>query len=143
MFELSRRYIKTGFLFFVIGLILGFYMMVKIYVLSSWPSRALITAHVHVILFGFVISLIMGVAIWMFPRRRDEVRYSPSIAEAVYWLLTLGTISRFLGEVLLSLLSPALWLKAAILIGGSAQMLAGILFVYNMWSRVRPVGKQR
>lgn len=143
MFELARRYIKTGFIFFVIGLVLGFYMILKIYVFSSWPSRALITAHVHVILFGFVISLIMGVSIWMFPRPRDEVRYSPFIAEFVYWLLTIGTISRFLGEVLSSFLSPALWLNAAIVFGGSAQMLAGIMFVYNMWSRVRPVGKQR
>ncbi|MER3447483.1 MAG: hypothetical protein C4291_11895 [Candidatus Dadabacteria bacterium] len=141
MFELSRRYIKTGFIFFIVGLFLGLYMIVGKYILGKWPSPQLITAHVHVLLFGFVISIIMGVAIWMFPRPQSEKHYSSRLAEIIYWLLTLGTAIRFISEVI----SPYLnWvaIKWLIVLGGISQVLAGLLFVYNVWTRVRPVGKQ-
>lgn len=142
MFELSRRYIKTGFVFFVIGLTIGLFMIVDKHVFYRWPSTQLITAHVHVLLMGFVVSLIMGVAIWMFPRPSPDTRYSPLLAEITYWLLTLGTSVRFAGEVISSYhLSRAI--DTLIVTGSISQALAGVLFVYNMWSRVRPVGKQR
>ena len=84
MFELSRRYIKTGFVFFVIGLAIGLFMIVDKHVFYRWPNTQLITAHVHVLLIGFVVSLIMGVAIWMFPRPSPDTRYSPLLAEITY-----------------------------------------------------------
>ncbi|MGE5443379.1 MAG: cbb3-type cytochrome c oxidase subunit I [Ignavibacteriales bacterium] len=141
MSELSRRYIKTGFIFFIVGLLLGLHMITSKYILGKWPSPQLITAHVHVLLFGFIISIIMGVAIWMFPRPQSEKHYSPKLAEIIYWLLTLGTAIRFISEVT----SPYVtWivLKWLIILGGIFQVLAGLLFVYNVWIRVRPVGKQ-
>ena len=142
MFELSRRYIKTGFVFFLVGMIMGLYMIVEIYVLGSWPSQHVITAHVHVLLFGFIISIIMGVAIWMFPRPKDQKGYSPLAAEAAYWLLTLGTTVRFAAELAIAHFPGLAPLKAAIVAGSVSQMASGIIFVINIWSRVRPVGKQ-
>lgn len=141
MFELARRYIKTGFVFFTAGLLLGLYMIVNKYLFGSWPPTLLITAHVHVLLFGFIISLIMGVAIWMFPRPRDEQHYSPGLAEVTYWFLTLGTAVRFISEVVSSYMTikVLVWL---IVLGSISQVISGFLFIYNMWSRVRPVGKQ-
>ncbi|HEX3035519.1 MAG TPA: cbb3-type cytochrome c oxidase subunit I [Thermodesulfobacteriota bacterium] len=141
MFELARRYIKTGFVFFIAGLLLGLYIIVNKYVFGSWPPPLLITAHVHVLLFGFIISLIMGVAIWMFPRPRDEQHYSPGLAEVNYWFLTLGTAVRFISEVVSSYMTikVLVWL---IVLGSIFQVISGFLFIYNMWSRVRPVGKQ-
>jgi uncharacterized protein involved in response to NO len=141
MFELARRYIKTGFVFFILGLLLGLYMIVNIHILGNWPQRQLITAHVHVLLFGFLLSLIMGVSIWMFPRTTDQKLYNPKLAEAVYWLLTLGTAVRFSGEIASNYIALKVinWL---IVLGGISQVLAGFLYIYNIWSRVRPVGKQ-
>lgn len=141
MFELSRRYIKTGFIFFIVGLFLGLYMIISKYILGKWPSSQFITAHVHVLLFGFIISIIMGVAIWMFPRPQSEEHYSPKLAEIIYWLLTLGTAIRFISEVTISYMTIIL-LKWLIVLGGVSQVLAGLLFVYNVWTRVRSVGKQ-
>jgi len=141
MSELARRYIKTGFIFLMVGLLLGLYMIVKKHILGSWPHLQFITAHVHILLFGFLMSLIMGVSAWMFPRPRDETDYSPKLAEITYWFLTLGTAIRFIGEVITPyIISRALdWL---VVLGAVSQVVAGFLFVYNMWSRVRPVGKQ-
>lgn len=141
MFKLSRRYIKTAFAFFIVGLLLGLYMIVSKYILGKWVSPQLITAHAHALLFGFVISLIMGVAIWMFPRPRDEMHYSPRLAEITYWFLTLGTVVRFICEITSSYINSRIldWLIA---LGSASQVLAGLLFIYNVWSRVRSVGKQ-
>jgi len=141
MSELSRWYIKTAFTFFVVGLLLGLYMIISKYILGMWLSPQVITAHVHVLLFGFVISLIMGVAIWMFPRPRDEIHYSPRLAEITYWFLTLGTVVRFICEITSSYINSRIldWL---IVLGNASQVLAGFLFIYNVWSPVRPVRKQ-
>lgn len=83
----------------------------------------------------------MGVAIWMFPRPRDEMHYSPRLAEITYWFLTLGTVVRFICEITSSYINSRIldWLIA---LGSASQVLAGLLFIYNVWSRVRPVGKQ-
>ncbi len=141
MFELSRQHRKTAFTFLIVGLFLGLCIIISKYVLGKWVSHQLITAHVHVLLFGFVISLIMGVAIWMFPRPRDEMHYSPKLAEIIYWFLTLGTVIRFISEVASSYMTFRI-LEWLIVLGSTSQVLAGLLFIYKVWSRVRPVGKQ-
>lgn len=141
MFEMSRRYIKTGFIFLIVGLFLGLYMIISKYILGKWLSPQLITAHVHVLLFGFVISIIMGVAIWMFPRPQSENRYSSKLSEIIYWLLTIGTTIRFISEVTSSYMTWIIF-DGLIVLGSVSQVLAGLLFIYNVWTRVRPVGKQ-
>ena len=134
---LIRRYIKTSFVFLVAGLLLGGYIVVSELVLGAWPARLLVTAHAHLLLVGFMLMLVMGVATWMFPRpARDDPRYRPALAEAVYWVMALGTAVRATAEVGAALTgAPALRLLVAA--GGLAQLLGAGLFVVNMWSRVR------
>lgn len=125
----------------MVGLLLGLYMIISKHIFGKWPYPQFITAHVHVLFFGFLLSLIKVVAIWMFPRPKDDNNYSPKLAEVTYWFLTLGTTTRFFGEVISSYIIFRIvdWI---IVLGGISQVLAGFLFIYNMWSRVRPVGKQ-
>jgi hypothetical protein len=74
---LVRRYIKTSFLFLVAGLVLGGYILVAEFTVGRYPPRLFITAHVHLLLVGFMLMLVMGVATWMFPRpARDGARGS-------------------------------------------------------------------
>jgi len=134
---LVRRFIKTSFVFLLTGLGLGGYIIVAQFVVGTYPPRLLITAHVHLLLVGFMLMMVMGVATWMFPRpARDEARYRPELVEAVYWLMTLSTALRAVAEVLLGVTgAPRLgWLIAA---GGLGQLGGAILFVLNMWWRVR------
>ena len=133
---LVRRYVKTSFAFLVVGLLVGGYLVVAQFVLGTYPSRLLVTAHVHLLLVGFLLMVVMGVATWMFPRAaRDDTRYRPELAEAVYWVLTVATALRAAGEVLLGV-TGALPLGWAIAAGGLGQLLAAGLFVVNMWGRV-------
>ena len=75
------------------------------------------------------------------PRPRDEIHYSPRLAEITYWFLTLGTVDRFICEITSSYINSRIldWL---IVLSSASQVLAGLLFIYNVWSRVRPVRKQ-
>jgi cbb3-type cytochrome oxidase subunit 1 len=134
---LIRRYIKTSFVFLLAGLLLGGYMSVSEFVVGVHPPRLFITAHVHVLLVGFVLTLIIGVATWMFPRpARDDTRYRPELAEAVYWIVTLSTIARASAEIGLGLWGPGP-LRLVVAVGGLGQLAAAVLFVVNMWWRVR------
>jgi cbb3-type cytochrome oxidase subunit 1 len=134
---LVRRYIKTSFVFLLAGLVLGGYIVVAQFVLGVYPPHLFITAHVHLLLVGFMLMIVMGVATWMFPRpARDDARYRPELAEAVYWVMTLTTAGRAAAEILASF-SPSPPLRIAIALGGLGQIAGTLLFVVNMWTRIR------
>ncbi|HET7341414.1 MAG TPA: hypothetical protein VFL90_08130 [Methylomirabilota bacterium] len=134
---LVRRYIKTAFLFLVAGLVIGAWLVVAEFVAGSYPPRLVITAHVHVLLVGFMLMIVMGVATWMFPRpARDDARYRPGLAEAVYWTMTLATVTRAAAELGASYV-PSATLRVLVAAGGLGQLAGAGLFVLNMWRRVR------
>ncbi len=142
MTSLVRRYLKTAIGFLAVGLALGGWMMARRELAGVYPSAYLVSAHTHAILVGFVMMMILGVALWLFPRpEKADERYSPRRAEAAYWLVTLGTAGRVAGE-LLRLATGALWLRWAVVLCGLAQIAGVGLFFYTMWSRIRPVGGQ-
>ena len=119
------------------GLVLGSYIVVAEFLAGTYPPRLLITAHAHLLLVGFMLMIVMGVATWMFPRpARDDTRYRPELAEAVYWVMTLATALRATAEMVLGLTGAPLlrWLVAA---GGLGQLVGAALFALNMWWRVR------
>ena len=134
---LVRRYIKTSFVFLLAGLGLGGYLIVAEFVLGAYPSRLVITAHVHLLLVGFMLMIVMGVATWMFPRpARDDAGYRPERAEVVYWVMTVATAVRAVAEILVSL-SGASALSLLVAAAGLGQLVGSVLFVVNMWRRVR------
>ncbi len=134
---LIRRYIKTSFAFLIAGVLLGTYVSIRQYLVGTYPPRLLITAHVHLLLVGFMLMIVMGVATWMFPRpARDDARYRPELAEGVYWLMTGATCVRALSEMLAAYVDSTV-LRAAVALGGLGQTGGVLLFVVNMWSRVR------
>ena len=142
MHSLVRRYLKTGIGFLALGLGLGLWMMVERELLQRFPSRYVVSAHTHAILVGFVMMMILGVALWLFPRpSREDTRYSPRAAELAYWLVGGGTAIRIVGELSRTEIS-APWLRLATVGAGVVQVAGLLVFFYTMWSRIRPVGSQ-
>ena len=134
---LVRLYIKTSLSFLLAGLLLGGYLIVAQHAIGRYPSRLLITAHVHILLVGFMLMIVMGVATWMFPKPpRDSRRYRPGLAAAVYWVMTISTATRALAEVTAAFAASD-GLRLVIVAGGLGQIAGTALFVLNMWSRVR------
>jgi hypothetical protein len=136
MTPLVRLYVKTSFAFLLLGLGLGGYITLQVNLGGRGVPWPLITAHVHLVLVGFMLMLVFGVATWMFPRpAREDPRYRPWIAWAVYWVLTVSTAIRTVGEVGAAVAGARGSMLAAL--GGLGQLGAAILFVVNMWARVR------
>jgi heme/copper-type cytochrome/quinol oxidase subunit 1 len=142
MHTLVRRYIKTAILFLATGLLIGGWMIVRRELYSDYPSLYVVSAHTHAILVGFVMMMILGVALWLFPRpdKADE-RYQPAVANVAYWLLAVGTAGRVAGELMRPTM-PAIWLRWSVVLLGFAQIAGILLFFYTMWGRIRPVGSK-
>lgn len=140
MHSLVRRYIKTAITFLVLGLAIGTRTLIRREIFLRSPDPYEVSAHTHAILVGFVMMMILGVALWLFPRaERGEQRYDPRLAAAAYWLLTIGTAGRIASE-LARAHSAALWLRSTVVIGGLAQFAGIALFFFTMWPRIRSAG---
>jgi cbb3-type cytochrome oxidase subunit 1 len=141
--SLVRRYVKTAILFLALGLLVGGWMVSARELLGRYPNTYLISAHTHAILVGFVMMMILGVALWLFPRPSSEdERYDPGVAAAAYWLLTAGTAGRLAGELLRAGGLGYAWLRWGVVATSWAQVLGIALFFFTMWSRIRPVGSR-
>ena len=142
MHSLVRRYLKTAFAFLGAGLLVGLWLVVARELGAGYVPPHAVSAHTHAILVGFVMLMIQGVALWLFPRpAKEDTRYRPALAEASYWLVTSGTAARLAGELARAATgSAAPWLRWGIVLAGAAQAAGLALFFYTMWSRVRAVG---
>ena len=142
MHSLVRRFLKTAITFLVIGLLLGLWMMIERELGGRMAGPYAVSAHTHAILVGFVMMMILGVALWLFPRpSKEDTRYTPRAAEGAYWLVTVGTAVRVVGELARPSV-PALWMGIAIVIAGAPHGIGNALFFYTMWQRIRPAGSQ-
>lgn len=147
MYTLVRRYLKTAIAFLALGLSIGGWLIARRELAGAAPDPYLVSAHTHALFVGFVMMMIMGVALWLFPRpvKTDE-QYDPRLAASAYWLLTVGTAARVGGEVMRSSLFgmniSAMWLRITIVAAGFLQAIAIGVFFFTMWTRIRPVGSQ-
>lgn len=134
---LPRLFVKTAFAFLILGLLLGGAMLLRRELYGLWPSPYLVSAHTHMMFVGFVMFMILGVALWLFPKpARDDPRYRESRIRWVYALLLAGTLLRFGGELGRGLGGPDA-LAWVVIAGGLCQLGAIILYIWVIWYRIR------
>ncbi len=86
--------------------------------------------------------MIMGVALWFFPRAdKEDKKYNPDLILITYWLMTISTSLRFISQVIESFTYDTR-LNLFTTIFSVFQVFAIILFFYSMWGRIRPVGSK-
>jgi len=142
MFTTVRYFIKTSLAFLMLGILTGLYMSFAKYVYQTGYTQEMISAHTHLILVGSVMMMIMGVALWFFPRpEKDDKKYNPDLISVTYWLLAVATASRFIFQITASFYFIS-WVNIAIALFSFIQVIAMILFFYSMWGRIRAVGSQ-
>jgi heme/copper-type cytochrome/quinol oxidase subunit 1 len=140
VYTLVRRFIKTAIFFLFAGLLLGGYVLVRRELFGDWPNPYLVSAHTHAVLVGFVMFLILGVALWLFPRAaKEDTRYRPERVEAAYWILVVSTGARFVAEALRGF-APIDGIAWVVVAGGLGQILGLAVYFWTMWTRIRPVG---
>ncbi len=139
MNPLVRRYLKTAIAFLSLGLVLGVWMLYS-REFGGWQPPRIRSAHTHALLVGFVLLMITGVALWMFPRPRPEdTVFRPGIAEAAWWAIAGGTGVRVALELGLGPAAPAGW-RILLVSAGAVQLLGVLLFFGTMWTRIRGAG---
>jgi heme/copper-type cytochrome/quinol oxidase subunit 1 len=140
VFSTVRLFIKTGLGFLFFGLALGAVLLTRREIGGSFPDPYVVSAHVHAVGVGFVMFMILGVALWLFPRApKDDTRYRPGWILTSYWILTLSTALRIAGE-LFHFSVQGYWLRVVVLAAGLGQIVGLAIYFYSMWPRIRPVG---
>ncbi|MCF8306802.1 MAG: hypothetical protein K9I71_11555 [Ignavibacteriales bacterium] len=142
MFTTVRYFVKTSIIFLITGISTGLFMSFSKYFMKQGYGYELVSAHTHLILIGSVMMMIMGVAIWFFPRAaKDDKKYNPDLILVTYIIMTAATALRFTAQVILSF-TIIEWLEILVFMASMLQTLAIILFFYTIWGRIRAVGSQ-
>ncbi|MBC8216292.1 MAG: hypothetical protein H8E64_07265 [Candidatus Marinimicrobia bacterium] len=135
MFTNARMLIKTSLIFFIVGMLAGLPLLGQRFFGWAVPYGVQ-AAHVHLLLIGGMVMMILGVAIWFFPRPpAGDKKYNPTIILILYYALTLATILRFPLEA--HSILPWILFTASLV-----QILSIIGIVYSIWGRIRAVGSQ-
>lgn len=149
MHTLVRRFIKTAIAFLFVGLGIGGWMIVRRELYFRSPSPFEASAHTHAIAVGFVMMMILGVALWMFPRPgKGDTRYRPRQVEAAYWILTGATSVRIVSELMRSVgtvagsVGTTAGVRWAVVLSSLGQVVGLALFFHAIWSRIRATGSE-
>ncbi len=136
---LTRWYIRTSFVYFILALLVGLILGVQALGNLNSPSISLYPTYIHLLAEGWITMLIIGVALWMFPKLTlENPRGSLAMGWASYILLNSGLLLRMASEPVINAPSfqapgPAIILTLA----AGLQLVGGILFVINTWGRVK------
>ena len=131
---LTRWLVKAALLWLMAGLLLGVAMQLPAaprdpLLRAAWPT------YLHFLTVGWLLQLIIGIALWLFPRRSAaRPRWCEWLGWTTFVLLNLGLVLRAVGEPGRALGHDA---ELPLLISAAAQLVAVGAFVLNVWPRVR------
>ncbi len=129
---ITRLFIKSGLLYFLIALAIGVLTRISAVELSGMSPMFW-----HALMVGWITQIIMGVSDWMFPGRIKEESFQNQKWEWIAFIgLNTGLPLRFLAEPLVSAFEPSVW--SYLLISSSILQFVGILsYVIGIWPRVQ------
>ena len=135
--RLTQWYLRAALLYLVLALLTGAILAAR--TILGLPSYVVKLQPVffHLFMVGWVTQLIFGVVYWMFPKYSSDRPYrSEVIAWSTFLTLNLGLLMRAFVEPLLSSAKAPLvdWLSV---LSALLQLMSGIGFVFNTWSRVK------
>lgn len=121
--------LRAALVWFVVGITLGAVMMIDMAVALPGVSMDILHAHIHVMLFGWLVQIIFAVAYWMLPRfGRERPRAGLAIAGIV-------------GINLASLVALGFpWFRMHAVVWG-LEAASFLLFAVHAWPRVKSFGK--
>ncbi|MCC6485166.1 MAG: hypothetical protein IT209_10005 [Armatimonadetes bacterium] len=130
---LVRTFIKTSLAYLVLSVLVAALLFSK----TTAATPVLTLVYYHLFMVGWLTQLVFGVAVWMFPVfSREKPRGNENVGWIIYGFLNLGLLMRVVSEPWHALrpnhVATALMIVSAIL-----QVVAGWLFVWQMWPRVK------
>jgi hypothetical protein len=132
--RLTRWLVKAALVWLVTALLLGVAMQLPTaaqvpLLRAAWPT------YLHLVTVGWLTQLIVGVALWLFPKHSAaQPRGSERLGWVTFAFLNLGLLLRVLGEPGRALGYDT---RLPLLVSAVAQLVAVGAFVLNVWPRVR------
>ena len=135
--RLSVWLVRTSLVYFAIGITLGAALLAGRELADGlWVAR-LRPLHAELLLYGWTLQLIMGVAYWILPRfRTGTERGHPVLPWAAYWMLNIGVALAALGTM------PGAT-PSIILLGRGLETLAAAAFVAHARPRIKAFASGR
>ena len=121
-------FLKGGLVWLVLGVTLGLCMALHP------PLLAWRTAHIHLLLVGFVAGMIFGVGYHVFPRFAGRPLRHPALVPVHWWLANGGVAGMASGFALRA--AGVAWGPALLAAGGTAAALGAYLFAWNVWRTI-------
>jgi hypothetical protein len=130
----SVWFIRAALVYLVLGFTLGALLLVNKAIGFSAGIWRWLPVHLEILLVGWFVQLVMGVAYWIFPRfgMTRVARGRESLAWLALVLVNVGVW-----------LAASGWLaanSAAMVAGRAAELAAAVLLAVNIWSRTRASG---
>jgi cbb3-type cytochrome oxidase subunit 1 len=121
-------FLRAGLAWLVLGVTLGVCMAMHP------PLLAWRTAHIHMLLVGFVTGMIFGVGYHVFPRFAGRPLRHPRLTMPHWWLSNGGVAALATGFVLRA--EGVAWGHTVLGAGGAAAALGSYLFAWNVWRTI-------
>lgn len=132
---LSILIIRTALVYLLAGFTLGGLLLANKAILIHPKIWQLLPVHIEMLLLGWMVQLVIGVAFWMLPRLSTApARGNKRIVQASFLCLNCGILcvcfQSFSGEML-----------SVGILGRILEFIAILLFAVHAWPRIRPFGE--
>lgn len=138
---LPAVFIRTSLAFLLLGSALGAWMLAGPAIGLSAPA-ATYAMHIHFLVEGFLLCMVMGVALWMFPAPPGESGRTGIIAREhwgwwAYGLLVPGLLLRAV-DTMVPGLSDTLVGRIGLVLAAALPVAAVVCFGLAVWARTKP-----
>jgi len=131
--KVTRLFIKSGFIYLFLGIVMT--LVAELPQVNT--SALLLPVYWHMIVIGWVTQVIMGVSIWMFPRRKRSRENIESVSVLLsFWTLNTGLILRFSAEPFIPLFHGNSAIVLVVVISSLLHIAAVFFYVIEIWPRV-------
>ena len=128
---ITRLFIKSGMIFFLIALFFGVIAQTELFTISS-----IVPLFWHTLMVGWISQIIIGVSMWMFPGRTKEESF---VHQKWGWLtflfLNAGLALRIISEPFV-VPHEGRPIEVILIVSALFQFLAALTFVTEIWPRV-------
>ncbi len=145
MFPQARVFIRTALVYLGCALVIGGVLLVDQGLYLSAITSALHLAFYHLLMVGWMVQFICGVALWLFPvKSRTKPRGNERLGWAAYAALNSGLLLRILAEPL-HLWQHQTWTAGALVASALLQVGGVWMLIAVLWPRVtaRPTKKEQ
>ena len=134
---LTRYFIKTALIYFVLALLTGVLLLARSVIDLPTEIAALSPVYFHMLMVGWVTQLIFGMLFWMLPKfSKEKPRGNERLVWAAYILINSGLVLRIIGEPV-DAVKPEWGLGWLLMLSAVLQLIGGWSFLVNAWSRVK------